>query len=339
MKEMNLKKTGKRGWPQERGRKSPQIKSSFLSRIGLNFRVQSVIPRRRGARIQSKPQNSHRHSIYRSGLSFSVFVTPAKARVQTFNRKISNRIGINPIVLIFCMGFFHSGCLPPPFPTPSEIEQRSQGESQGRGRPRLSVKDKSCNENKECPDFCEIIFERRTERDDCEDRSVSEVREFKRIYYFLQGKNAEGSDVVSDDVGYFGNLNRIVAEDLEDMAGISENPATLVDDVPSGKESTFRNWLANNQDIAEILRDEDKDFTAFEEIFGNSCSAVNSALNAVGYIEKPDGNSHPPDNIAIRAGNRDFLQWIHDYLTSKDENPPDPKTLINNNEPPSDWCS
>ena len=347
-----MKKTGKRGWPQEQGRKSAQLKSTFLHRSGLNFKDLTEISFLDYFLFSRKYESLRgKCSVFlRKILNCEAMETyGGHLHSRNSGERRSNTGNISRIILIFYLGLFSAGCLPPPFPTPSQIAQQSQNDGQGRA-PRPSVKNKSCYESKECQDLCEIVFNRRTERDDCEDRTVSEVREFKRIHYFLQGKNAEGNSAfASDDTDdiknekYFGNLNRIVAEDLEDMVSISENPETLVDDIPSGRKATFRNWIANNQDIAEIFRDEDEDFAVFKEIFGDTCLLVNNALKTNGYIEKPDGISHPPGGIAIRAGNRDFLQWVYDYLstTISGATPPDPKTLINHNGPPNNdnWCN
>ena len=253
-------------------------------------------------------------------------------------------------LFVFCLGLFCTGCVIPPFSSPSEIKQRSEAEQDGRNRGRMrsryTIKDKPCSENSECPDICEKIFEQRTERDECEDRSVSEVKEFEKIFDFIKGKDADG-ETVSSNAEYFGNLSRIQEEDLNEFIIIIKNPATLFDSQGDiFNEPTFRNWIAENPSIAEIFRDRDDDFEAFKAIFAMTCADVNSALKDVGYVErKPDSDGEPggaekaPDEVAISSGNRDFLQWVHDYLRDEGHTPPDPRDLIDNNSPPSDWCS
>ena len=247
------------------------------------------------------------------------------------------------ITFLICLSFSLVSCLlPPPFPSPSEVQQRSEAEDAARGRSRErsqdAVNDKRCSESSDCPDICEKIFERRTERDECEDRSVSEVKEFERISNFFKGKD------VSYDAEYFGNLSRIGEEDLDDFVSISENLAELFDDYNDiFHEPTFRNWIADNSGIAEIFKDADENFDVFKAIFASGC--VNSELKSSGYVERkpdfngePGGAQKPPDEVAIEAGNRDFLQWVHDYLRNEGYSPPDPRDLIDDNEPPDRWC-
>lgn len=216
---------------------------------------------------------------------------------------------------------------PSPFPSPSEIHQASQadeeeqGSSRGRGfvssRERPSVSDKPCRESNECPDICEKIFIHRTERDECEDHSVSEVREFERIYDFL----INSSD--GDPSQYSGNLRRIQDEVLEDFVRISEGlPRFLFGKIPSSVRQTFINWLAEISDITAIFKDEDESFDVLKGIFGSnpendlSVSALASVLNQPGRIE---GAEKAPIKVAVREGNRDFLQWIHDYFVEQDD--------------------
>ncbi|MCY4513103.1 MAG: hypothetical protein OXB86_05390 [Bdellovibrionales bacterium] len=258
------------------------------------------------------------------------------------------------LALAFYMGLFCTGCLPPSlFPSPSEIKQRSQAEKDSRGRrsarSQFTLRDKACSENSECPDICEKIFERRTEKDECEDRSVSEVREFEKIFDFFKGKDASGKDI-SSNAEYFGNLARIGEEDFNEFVDISENLNELINEIPALMKATFRNWVADNSAIAEIFKSKDGDFAVFSALFGSSCADVDAALNTEGYVErKPDPDDGEPkgvddknpDDVAREAGNRDFLQWVHDYLRAQPENytPPDPRELIDNNDLSADWCS
>ena len=284
----------------------------------------------------------------KSLLKAACFFSNALQEVCSFLRN-RGKTFLGMIFLIYLSFSLVSCLLPPPFPSPSEVQQRSEAEDAARGRSRErsqdAVSDKRCSESSDCPDICEKIFERRTERDECEDRSVSEVKEFERISNFFKGKDAKGSSV-SDDAEYFGNLSRIGEEDLDDFVSISENLAELFDDYNDiFHEPTFRNWIADNSGIAEIFKDADENFEVFEELFGSGC--VHSALTSYGYVERkpdsdggePGGAQKPPDEVAIEAGNRDFLQWVHDYLRNEGYSPPDPRDLIDDNDPPDNWCS
>lgn len=251
-------------------------------------------------------------------------------------------------LFVFCLGLFCTDCLlPSPFPSPSEVHQQSQAEQDKRnrgGRSRSTIKDKPCGENNECPDICEKIFERRTERDECEDHSVSEVKIFEKILDFFKGKDLSAS-ATGANAEYFGNLSRINEEDLNDFISIAESPADLFDDTDDiFHEATFRNWIAENPPIAEIFRDRDDNFKMFKAIFGMTCASVNTALKSLGYVERKPNSAGfantPSDEVAISAGNRDFLQWVHDYLRSESYTPPDPRDLINDSDLlPDDWCS
>ena len=226
--------------------------------------------------------------------------------------------------LILWVPFFFTSCLfPSPFPSPSEIHQSSEaeggGSSSSRDRgfvsrgDRPSVADKPCRESSECPDICEKIFTRRTEKDECEEYSVSEVADFEKIYDFLTNNSNESA------AQYAGNLRRIEEELLEDFVRISEElPTLLKESIDHGthERTTFRNWIAENPGITEILRDRDEDLenenlTIFKAIFGENLGQLWFRLNQEGLLE--DGETRRRlIKVAVRAGNRDFLQWIHE---------------------------
>ena len=252
-------------------------------------------------------------------------------------------------LFVFCLGLVCTGgcLLPSLFPSPSEIHQRSQAEQnessqREAGRSRFTIKDKTCSENSECPDICKKVFKRRAERDECEDRSVSEVKEFERIFDFFKGKDLPSNS----NAEYFGNLSRIEEEGFNEFISIIENPENFFNQENIYNEPTFRNWIAENPPIAEIFRDRDDDFKVFKEIFGMTCTNVKSSLNDPGYVERkldsdenPGDTEKPPNEVAVSAGNRDFLQWIHDYLRNEGHTPPNPRDLIDSNTLSPIWCS
>ena len=229
--------------------------------------------------------------------------------------------------LIFLLS---GGCaFPSPYPSPSEIDQASRaGErpdprrstSNERDRARYGATEKQCDETSRCIDQCERIFSRRAERDECEAFSVSEVKEFERISLFLSGKDENGR-TVSEDAVYYGNINRIQEEVLEDFVRIFENlSGWLSSKIPSGtRKETFRNWVAERPGIAEVFQDQDEDFNVFEAMFGSCGSGLASTR---GYTETSTlsgrrGGTGKPITLAVGKGNRELIQWACDNAEEK----------------------
>ena len=220
---------------------------------------------------------------------------------------------------------FSAGCgFPPLYPPPSEIDQASGGgrRSEARGndsRARYGKEEKDCDEADRCIDQCERIFSKRTERDECEDFSLSEVDEFEKISLFLSGKDENGRQVSETEV-YYGNIYRIQEESLEDFVRILESVSGwLSSNIPSGaRKGAFRNWVAEQPYIAEVFQDQDENFNVFEAMFGR-CGVE---LGLAGYTEIPTqtgrrGGNEKPIKRAEGKGNRELIQWACDNAEAK----------------------
>ena len=261
-----------------------------------------------------------------------------KASVFLFFRRFCFRsYGIRGLILgIFFLSpvLFSEGCAwPSPFPSPAQIDQASRAgvrpgtrgsASNERNRTRYGRGERDCDETDRCIDRCERIFSKRSERVECESFSISEVREFERISFFLSGKDENGVNVSAEE-DYFGNINRIHEEDLEDFVRIFEPFSTWVSNIPSDdRKKAFRNWVAAQPYIAEVFRDQDdEDFRVFEAMFG-SCGR---GLVEEGYTEAvtPNRNNRAtPIYLAEGKGNRELIQWACDVKERKSCTPPGP---------------
>ena len=181
--------------------------------------------------------------------------------------------------------------LPPPVTPVVSVEYTNDDDRRSTTR-----RGDQCGGDDDCEDICDDIFSSRSDREDCEDLSVSTVEEMEDFFEVLEDPDA-------DDLEDF-NLSV-----LEEIVDISFEP--LVDEAKrysSSDAKEFLSWMLNDEEAADIISDEDSDFEFLENILEQLNSDVVQALST-----NIDGGDNFME-IAIDEGNEKLLEWVHDFF-------------------------
>ena len=159
-----------------------------------------------------------------------------------------------------------------------------------------------CEGDRDCEEICDDIYDRRADREDCEELSVAAVESLEIVYELLEDPDED--DLVDIDPTDFEALIDISIEPVDDLFGRYS----------SREAREVAVWIAENPDIAAILQDEDDDFQLFEAIFREIGSNGN-ALDGLGRTITGGDNFM---EILITENNAEALEWVHSYISDKD---------------------
>ena len=153
-----------------------------------------------------------------------------------------------------------------------------------------------CEGNDDCEEMCDDIYDRRRDKEDCEDLSVRQVELLKDVYELLEDPDLddlEGIDLEDLDV-----LINISIEPLDDRVGkYSRREA---------KEMLV--WIASSSAVANLFEKEDDDFKILKKLLGEINSDSLSALKAT--LDSGDSFME----IAVEESNEEAALWIHDFM-------------------------
>ena len=156
-----------------------------------------------------------------------------------------------------------------------------------------------CEGDRDCEEICDDIFDRRRDREDCEELSIATVERFDEVYKLLE-------DPDEDD------LPDINPEDLSALISISIEPLDdLVGGYSSREAKEVAIWIAENSDIAEVFESEDDDFKLFEAIFKEIGSTATNGL------ERSLTSGDNFVEILVQDGNDEALEWVHNYFADE----------------------
>ncbi|MCY4321281.1 MAG: hypothetical protein OXC37_02605 [Bdellovibrionaceae bacterium] len=155
----------------------------------------------------------------------------------------------------------------------------------------------------QCREDCKEIYNRRGDRDDCEELTVAQIEVLLDLYELLE-------DPDEDD------LNDIDPEDFDVYLNVSiESLDDLVDDEWNRREAReFLFWLINNEDSARVFEKEDDDY--------KTLTAILDEINNFDFrnIDEPFTTKLDDDKlmeVAIDSGNEMIIEWFMDYINDK----------------------
>ena len=171
-----------------------------------------------------------------------------------------------------------------------DLERRSERDS------RTKRDRDTCEGDRDCEEICDDIFRRRSDREDCEELTVGAVEKLEDVYEYLE-------DPDDDD------LPSIDSADLDALISISIEPIDrLFSRFSKGEAEDVAIWIAENNDVANILEKEDDELKLFEAIFEEIGSDTldgleDSLTGRDNFIE-----------IAVEENNEEALRWVHTYF-------------------------
>ena len=153
-----------------------------------------------------------------------------------------------------------------------------------------------CKGDDDCEEMCDDIYDRRRDREDCEDLSARQVELLKDIYELLEDPDSD--DLESIDLKDLDVLINISIEPLDDRVGkYSRREA---------KEMLI--WIASSSEVASLFEKEDDDFKILKKLLGEIKSDDFDALKA-----SIDGGDNFME-IAVEEGNEEAGEWIHEFM-------------------------
>ena len=156
-----------------------------------------------------------------------------------------------------------------------------------------------CEGDRDCEEICDDIFDRRRDREDCEELNIATVERFDEVYKLLE-------DPDEDD------LSDINPEDLDALISISIEPLDdLVGGYSSREAKEVAAWIAENSDVAEVFESEDDDFELFEAIFGEIGGGRSNAFEG---LEKSITGRDSFVDILVQDNNIEAFEWVQNYF-------------------------
>ena len=155
------------------------------------------------------------------------------------------------------------------------------------------------SQNHRCKEQCRTIYRRSDDKEDCEELAAEQINRLMNVHDIL--KRADDDD-----------LRNIDLEDLEvylnvSIAGFDD----LIRDYRSGEARDVLTWIANNDEIADILRDEDDQYKTLEQLLKTLESFSSSELEDP-FTE--DINRGTLFEVAIYARNETAVTWFLEYI-------------------------
>ena len=210
-------------------------------------------------------------------------------------------------VFILCLTLLVSTYCTTPAPPKVEIQiERNYDQKKQEDEDRAQVienskkryKTKECSTDEDCEEICDDIFDRRKDKEDCEELPIAQVQRFEDLYETLKDPDEEG-------------LRDINLEDLEVLMNVSIEP---IDDVVKGlsrrEVEDVLSWIAEEETVANLFEKEDDDFAILEALLKAIHNDVLPALNRT--ISDEDRFSFV--ELALDQENETALEWINDFF-------------------------
>ena len=187
------------------------------------------------------------------------------------------------VFLIFIAVYTGVSCTPPGTPLESRSEDRDDDDDDDDDRRRT----RTCSDRDSCQDICDDMFEYTTERYKCYDLGYEEVNTISKVWDEFSRNSVRSSeleDLDADDVrsylelGFESFIDLVKGEAVGDSVNKAQwNPDGDDNDRTSCSVSNknciannarkIMKWLAEEDDIAEIFLEQDRDFELGLELF------------------------------------------------------------------------
>ena len=159
-----------------------------------------------------------------------------------------------------------------------------------------------CATDGDCSSVCKDIFDSRSDKDDCEKLSISEVDNMKEFFKILEKPDED--DLVDLDYSALESIIDISFEPIKDLAS----------KYTSSESKEILKWFVEDPDSANIIQDEEEDFEYLEAILENLDNDVVEALGV--SIQGRDGFL---DKV-VETESTPLLEWVHDFLEEGSKN-------------------
>ena len=158
----------------------------------------------------------------------------------------------------------------------------------------------------ECYDYCNDIYNIRDDREDCEELTVGQVAKIKEAHDFLESPR-------EDDLG------QIELDAFDLYLNISIDPLSdLIKDYSRSNAEDLMVWLVKNGDFAEVFQAEDQDYNhlkvLLQQISGSTGTTVEAIAKA--FTVTVDGSDTLWDVISKNKSAR-TLDWFMDFAEER----------------------
>ena len=178
-------------------------------------------------------------------------------------------------------------------------ERRDKDEDRDRVISRYKERDRrgaDCEGDDDCEELCDDIYDRKRDKDDCEELSARNVELLAEIYEILEDPDEDSLEDM--DLEAFEALINISIEPLDDVVG----------DYSRREAKVMLAWIAGDSEAAEIFEKEDDDFKVFKMLLDEIDDDHVKAL--YGSIDGSDNFME----IMVEAGNEEAGEWIHEFM-------------------------
>ena len=183
-------------------------------------------------------------------------------------------------------------------------ENRTNVLNDSRRRYSGSTCEEEDDSNHECVDQCREIYNRRADREDCEELPIAQIEVLADLHKLLE-------DPDDDD------LRNIDVADLEvylnvSIAGFDRN----ISRYSKGEVKEVLFWMVENEDVAQLFIGEDDDFQTLETLLKELVPFDKSSMHKP-FLARVD-SSEKLMETAIENGNEYILDWFHDYIIQEE---------------------
>ena len=192
--------------------------------------------------------------------------------------------------------------------------------SRARLRGNTCEKELEKDKNHDCEEQCGDIYSRRADREDCEELTVRQIEILVDVHEALEDPD--------DDV-----LANLDLEDFNVYLNVSIEPFDkLIRKYNSREAKEVLLWIAENEDVTEIIKDEDDDYKNLASLLDKLDSNNSGADLWRPFVENIDSGDKLME-VVIEEGNEVALSWFQDYINDQstcengDETDPDCFTI------------
>ena len=242
-----------------------------------------------------------------------------------FQKTTFRRYSMNYLKLpaLLALSFYLSSCGPPtpgaapaaaeaPIRTERDYEEQRANNSENRRRTfersRQRYSGSACEDedrDHECKEQCKDIYTRRSDREDCEELKTGQIEKLEELHKLL--KDPDDDDLAEFDL-----------EDFKVYLDISTSPFDkLVGKYSKSESKEILLWIAENEDVAELMEDKDDDFKTLQRILKRFKSGVNDATLYEYFTAKISGSDRLME-VVIDSGNEPAHNWFLDFINEKD---------------------
>ena len=207
-----------------------------------------------------------------------------------------------------------SGAPPPPITPPlrdydtRKLSDTDRDDVMSRSRTRLRgntcEKELEKDKNHDCEEQCKDIYSRRADREDCEELTVRQVEVLVKLHEALEDPD---DDVLAD----------LDLEDFDVYLNVSIEPFDkLIRRYSSREAKEVLLWIAENEDVTEIIEDEDDDYKNLASLL-DKLESNNSGVDLWRPFVKNINGSDKLMEVVIEEGNEVALSWFQNYINDQ----------------------